>query len=163
MRRRMLVSVVLVAVLTSLFAVSVGANGQSDLAGVRAATAQFHRAEVAEAAGFVNVNVGACVAHPVLGGMGYHFVNFDRVDLDLNPTEPEALVYEMQQNGRMRLVAVEYLVPIEPWDALYDEPPMVLGQHLHANPHIGMYALHAWIWLNNPAGMFEDWNPRVSC
>jgi hypothetical protein len=23
--------------------------------------------------------------------------------------------------------------------------------------------LHAWIWQNNPAGMFEDWNPTVSC
>ena len=25
------------------------------------------------------------------------------------------------------------------------------------------YELHAWIWEHNPRGMFEDWNPRVSC
>ena len=23
--------------------------------------------------------------------------------------------------------------------------------------------LHAWIWANNPAGMFEPWNPAISC
>jgi hypothetical protein len=163
MKRRMLVSVILVAVLTSLFAVSVGANGQSDLAAVRAATAQFHRVEVAEAAGFVNVNVGECVAHPELGAMGYHFVNFDRLDLTLNAVEPEILVYAPLPNGKLKLVAVEYAVPIAPWDALYDHPPSVLGQHLHANPYLGLYVLHAWIWERNPAGMFEDWNPRVSC
>ena len=25
------------------------------------------------------------------------------------------------------------------------------------------YELHAWIWKHNPSGMFEDWNPTVSC
>ena len=25
------------------------------------------------------------------------------------------------------------------------------------------YSLHAWIWLDNPAGMFNMWNPGVSC
>lgn len=26
-----------------------------------------------------------------------------------------------------------------------------------------VFALHAWIWLDNPAGMFAETNPRVSC
>lgn len=26
----------------------------------------------------------------------------------------------------------------------------------------GVYVLHAWIFEHNPAGMFEDWNPRVA-
>jgi hypothetical protein len=26
-----------------------------------------------------------------------------------------------------------------------------------------VYVLHAWIFEHNPAGMFEDWNPRVVC
>ena len=25
------------------------------------------------------------------------------------------------------------------------------------------YIAHAWIWKHNPAGMFADWNPEVSC
>jgi len=25
------------------------------------------------------------------------------------------------------------------------------------------YELHAWIWQNNPDGMFKDWNPSGSC
>ena len=25
------------------------------------------------------------------------------------------------------------------------------------------YSLHAWIWKHNPAGMFEMWNPNVTC
>jgi hypothetical protein len=31
------------------------------------------------------------------------------------------------------------------------------------NPVLGWYILHAWIWQHNPAGMFEDWNPTVTC
>jgi hypothetical protein len=31
------------------------------------------------------------------------------------------------------------------------------------NPALGWYILHAWVWKNNPAGMFEDWNPTVTC
>jgi hypothetical protein len=40
---------------------------------------------------------------------------------------------------------------------------MVLGQHLHLNPALGVYILHAWIWRYNPSGIFQDWNPMVSC
>lgn len=153
--------VVLVALLA--MAITVAAGGQSDLAQVRAATAQFQRSEAAEMAGDVNVNVGECVAHPELGAMGYHFVNFGLVDLELDALQPEILVYAPSPSGKLKLVAVEYAVPIEPWDAIHSNPPMVLGQHLHANPFLGLYVLHAWIWQNNPAGMFEDWNPSVSC
>jgi hypothetical protein len=153
--------VVLVALLA--MAITVAAGGQSDLAQVRAATAQFQRSEAAEMAGYVNVNVGECVAHPELGAMGYHFVNFGLVDLELDALQPEILVYAPSPSGKLKLVAVEYAVPIEPWDAIHSNPPMVLGQHLHANPFLGLYVLHAWIWQNNPAGMFEDWNPSVSC
>ena len=30
-------------------------------------------------------------------------------------------------------------------------------------PAVGFYILHAWVWGHNPAGMFVDWNPEVSC
>ncbi len=137
------------------------AGVEADLARVRAATARFHRVEVAEAAGYEVAS--PCVAHLELGGMGYHFVNFGLVDLELDPVQPEILVYAPGPRGQLQLVAVEYAVPIAPWDALFDEAPIVLGQHLHANPDLGLYVLHAWVWRHNPAGMFEDWNPRVTC
>jgi hypothetical protein len=163
MRKTVLAAIAAVLLLASVSAVALAGGGHSDLALVRAATARFHRVEVAEAAGYVNVNVGECVVHPELGGMGYHFVNFGLVDLELDPVQPEILLYAPSPSGGLKLVAVEYAVPIEPWDALYDHPPMVLGQHLHPNPVLGLYVLHAWIWQNNPAGMFVDWNPTVSC
>jgi hypothetical protein len=25
------------------------------------------------------------------------------------------------------------------------------------------YELHAWVWKHNPSGMFNDWNPLVTC
>ena len=25
------------------------------------------------------------------------------------------------------------------------------------------YELHAWIWRPNPSGIFQNWNPKVSC
>ena len=54
-------------------------------------------------------------------------------------------------------------MPAADWDAAGNtHPPSVLGHHFHLNQELGVYVLHAWIWQNNPAGMFEDWNPRVS-
>jgi hypothetical protein len=164
MKSKLVVIFIVLAILVVPFSATASAQGGSDLAAVRAATAQFQRSEVAEAAGYVNVNVGECVAHPEFGAMGYHFVNFGLLfDLELNPTQPEILVYAPSPSGNMKLVAVEYAVPIEPWDAIYDYPPSVLGQNLHPAPHLGLYILHAWVWQHNPAGMFADWNPNVSC
>lgn len=136
--------------------------GKSELDWVWEANASFQSVSAAEVAGYVNVNVGECVASPE-GAMGYHFVNFDLVDLELTWLEPEILVYIPDGAGGLRLGAVEYAVPIEPWDALYDAPPEVLGQTLSANPVLGLYVLHVWLYEDNPTGVFADWNPNVSC
>jgi hypothetical protein len=37
-----------------------------------------------------------------------------------------------------------------------------LGIEFHSNG-AGLYVLHAWVWKNNPSGLFEDWNPAVTC
>jgi hypothetical protein len=168
MKKTLVIIVIALALIATLAGVAYAATGTTDpavlrdLAQVRAATAQFQQSEVAGTVGYVNVNE-ECVAHPEMGGMGFHFVNFGLVDLELDALQPEILVYAPSPSGNMKLVAVEYAVPIEPWDAIHSDPPMVMGQHLHANPILGLYVLHAWIWQNNPAGMFEDWNPNVSC
>ena len=43
------------------------------------------------------------------------------------------------------------------------EPPVLFGQHFHLNPVAGIWALHVWLWKHNPSGMFDDWNPNVTC
>ena len=94
--------------------------------------------------------------------MGYHYINISILDTTVDLQNPEAMVYIPSPNG-LQLGAVEYIVPAEAWDAEYDELPELLGQHFHLNEALGVYVLHAWIWKNNPSGMFEDWNPLVSC
>ena len=129
---------------------------------VTGATEGFQSVTAAEAVGYINVNVGECVASPE-GAMGYHFVNFDLLDLELNPQKPEIMVYVPTAEGSLRLGAVEYAVPIEPWDALYESPPSILGQEMSPNPDLGLYVLHAWIYAENPSGVFAGWNPSISC
>ena len=148
----------------------------SQLAELRRATAQFQRVEVALAAGYelgyVNGNgvriIAGCIAHPTLGAMGYHYFNKALIDdLVVDPLKPEGLVYETSASGQLKLVSVEYVVPgpgsIPPG---VSEPPTVFGMPMHIlvpPPGPGFYIHHAWIWKHNPAGMFADWNPEVSC
>lgn len=136
--------------------------GRSDLDKVRVATRQFKDPEAAESAGYFNVNVGECVESPE-GVMGYHFLKEELLDLELSAESPEILVYAPQPDGGLKLVAVEYAVPIEPWDTQMEGVPSVLGQDLHANPALGLYVLHGWVWEENPSGVFADWNPSLSC
>ena len=102
--------------------------------------------------------------------MGVHYVKGALVgDAVIDAETPEALVYQPLRNGRMRLVALEYVVFQSAWDAVHDQPPMLFGQRFElvgAGNRYGLpafYELHAWVWKHNPLGMFADWNPRVSC
>jgi len=137
----------------------------AQLAQVRAATARFHRTQAADAAGYVSVpGLDACFNNPGVGGMGFHLIKTSSLDLAVNVLEPEAMVYAPGPNGQLQLDAVEYIVPAAAWDAAgHTEPPSVLGQTFHLDAELGVYIVHAWIWQENPLGMFEDWNPKVSC
>ncbi len=113
------------------------------------------------AAGF-DVLVTDCRDNPPVGGMGYHYANVSRID-GAAPTilEPEILVFAPKQNGKLQLGAVEYIVPFPLWDD--PAPPTLFGQQFVANTGDGVWQLHVWLWNHNPAGLFEDWNPTVSC
>lgn len=165
MKRKVLVGMGLVAILISLIVTAVSAHGQHDLAKVRRATAKYQRVEVARAAGYdLREGLDHCFDNPGVGAMGFHYINTDILDLELDALRPEAMVYAPGPKGQLHLGAVEYIVPAADWDAAgHAEPPMVLGRHLHFNEHLGVYVLHIWLWKDNPAGMFEDWNPMVSC
>jgi len=146
------------------------AGGQSQLDGVRQATAAFHDVDAAIAAGYgpfyvcTDENGGA-------GAMGQHYVNGDLVgDPAIDPLHPEVLVYEPMPDGSLRLVGVEYVTLKSLWEEEFGSAtPTVLGIDLKpiaAGNRYGLpdfYERHAWIWRPNPRGMFDDWNSKVSC
>jgi hypothetical protein len=67
----------------------------------------------------------------------------------------------------MKLVALEYLVFKSDWKG--SEPPKLFGQEfdfVDAGNRYGLppfYALHAWIYRNNPSGDLKPYNPKVHC
>jgi hypothetical protein len=152
--------------LTLIPAAAFGGDDGKELAEIRAATARFHRVETAIEAGYelgYNGMITGCIADPTYGAMGYHYFNQELMDDPaVDATAPEGLVYAPGPNGKLRLVAVEWVVPGEIWDG--PGAPSVLGRDLHVlNPALGWWIMHAWVWKHNPAGMFEDWNPEVVC
>ena len=97
------------------------------------------------------------------GAMGIHFLK-GPLDEVVEAQQPEVLVYEPQANGRMKLVALEYVSTA---------PTSLFGQQFSKTdlaPYVGgnegenfAWTLHAWIWTPNPTGVLMPWNPRVTC
>jgi hypothetical protein len=133
---------------------------QRDLAALRRATAPFHRFERAVEAGYAAA-ITPCWEHRTDGAMGYHYGKEALIDGTVSLLEPELLMYEPQPGGHMRLVGMEYIVPIDAWTG--DAPPTLLGQAFHPHSTLPIYKLHVWLWRDNPRGVFADWNPAVSC
>jgi hypothetical protein len=132
-----------------------------DVKRVRTATAAFKSLDAAVAAGYAR-NGGGCVQNQPHGAMGYHHVNESLLDDRIEIDQPEMLVYERLPDGTYRLNGVEYIVPfsVRPVTA---EPPTVMGQPLNPAPSLEIWYRHVWIWLDNPSGLFADWNPDVHC
>ena len=181
-RRRRSAATAVTATLLATMAVSPAAQADSsERAGVNALrklTDRYHDVSQALADGFADPRVGlppgvpgsvTCVAAPGLGGMGYHFVNHSRFDDELHWKEPEALLYRTGADDRLELIAVEYLVVDADQDLSTVEKHQVFGHRLfgpmegHAPGMPRHYDRHAWVWLDNPAGTWSDFNPRVTC
>ena len=138
------------------------------VADVRAATADFRDLNVAEGSGYGKFL--ECFLNREVGGMGQHYVHGELVGDDvLDPTQPEALVYEPTVNGDMVLVAFEYLVFADVWDPNNEgrEAPVLFDQPFHLKTNIPdtppVWALHIWLWAHNPDGLFADYNPTIFC
>jgi hypothetical protein len=128
---------------------------------LRSVIARFQNIEAAKDAQY-NVPLTGCMVDPTLGGMGFHFGKGAAIDGTVNELEPEALLYEPEKNGRLKLVAVEFLVPYD-FAPRSGPAPRAFGRDYVQNDAFGVWALHAWIFKNNPSGMFADWNPNVNC
>jgi hypothetical protein len=138
------------------------------LAELREVTARFQRLEAAVAAGY-ETQVTPCWAHHSAGAMGYHYGKLDLFDAEVALLEPEVVMYEPQSGGHMKLVGMEYIVPVAAWEAAghdLDDPedvPELLGQRYTRHSFLPIFKLHIWLWRQNPSGVFADWNPNVTC
>jgi hypothetical protein len=147
-----------------------GASGNdvnSALAQVRQATVKYHDVTLAEADGYVSTE--ECVEVPGLGGMGIHYVNFILAgDQAVDPLRPEVLLYVATEQG-FRLVAVEYLLialantPEGPAPWFEPDPADERPMPGHEPEQPWHYDFHVWLWQANPNGIFEDFNPNISC
>lgn len=113
-----------------------------------------------------------CVSGPSTGAMGVHFVLPERLgDAAVYADAPEALIYEPQPNGSMRLVGVEFILFAANWATAHPEggAPKLEGHlmnYVGAPNRYGLdafYELHVWAWEDNPEGSFADWNTNVTC
>ena len=129
--------------------------GPSELSQVRAATARYHSLTQADMAGYKSF-LGCFDSAD--GGMGQHYVDQSIIDDGVvDPLRPEALVYEVD-GSKLKLVGVEWVEV----GAASETALALFGEALHYNPDLGVWALHAWIWRDNPDGMFADFNPDVA-
>ncbi|MFD9906420.1 hypothetical protein [Streptomyces sp. NPDC059063] len=132
-----------------------------------AATAKYAYEPLAVQDGFARTD--ECAADPELGGMGYHYVNAKNIG-SVDPAKPAALLYAPAKDGKRELVAVEWIVNDADGDKTTDDDrPSLFGVpfdgpmdgHFPGQPvH---YDLHAWIYEENPTGVFSPWNPAVRC
>ena len=126
---------------------------------VREANARFADVAAAEAEGYEPI---PCASSTTGGAMGIHYVKGEFLkDGLLDIAKPEAIMYEPKPDGSLELVAVEYID--------FKGPASLDGQLFSFNPapnRYGLdpfYELHVWAWKTNPAGVFADNNPDVTC
>lgn len=134
------------------------------------AVSQYRDIRVAERDGYVKGT--ECVSGESQGAMGVHYVRADLLgDGKVDVAHPEALVYEPDHRGHLRLVAAEYITFAEAWHGVNGEAatPSLVGQAFHfinapnryALP--ALYELHVWAFKPNRNGTFANYNPTVSC
>jgi len=149
--------------LLALIAVGSAAAADSDRSAlvdqVRAANGRFKDVGVAVAEGYAPI---PCASGVDGGAMGVHYVNAEFLKDEVPDIKrPQAVMYEPLPNGKMALVAVEYIA--------FKGPAALQGQlfSFTGSPNrygLGpFYELHVWAWKANPRGVFADMNPDVTC
>jgi hypothetical protein len=133
----------------------------TELVGTYTATGAYHYEPLAVADGFKPT---PCAEMAGEGGSGHQYFNLENVD-ELTPSTPAALLYEATPDGKRRLVGVEWLAKA----STHPTAPTLFGQTFqgpktYAEPLNGdYYTLRAWIYKENPKGLFGVWNPTVKC
>jgi len=162
-------------------------NAQS-LAALRQFTTKFHDLDAATSAQYgllvapPATAVDGCISDEKMGGMGYHYTRGNNLTDDaIELLDPEFLVYAPTDGPpvdgvvKRRLAAVEYFLPFTPRWPAPGTPGFVKIPSLHDFPstsdlpdvqftptnRFGGWMFHIWLWDNNPAGMFVNFNNSV--
>ena len=127
---------------------------------VRKLAIPFHSFKQAEKVGYADpspFNPSPYVPH-----MGFHYTNGSLLDGTFELDKPEILLYVPNEQGKLKLVGVEYAVPGPP-DSTPPEGFVGNEDHWHYNPNVagGAWTLHVWVVLENPNGIFAELNPNV--
>jgi hypothetical protein len=119
--------------------------------------AAFKRPEDAAAAGYGQ-------APPCLEGLGLHYVDFANfLDGNIDLSNPETLRYAPNEDGDVKLIAVEYSIT-----TVFPKPDPLLGQEWVGPASTGIPGIPP-IWFvtisvrHNPDGIFSTYNPEVAC
>lgn len=133
---------------------------KSELQLVRKHTAKFHSFDQAEKEGYAEPL--PFNPSPYIPYMGFHYINVGKIDATFDMTEPEILLYVPNEDGELKLVGIEYAVPM----ALSPEAPEGFSgdeDEWEANPNVagGSWTLHVWLYKDNPNGIFASQNPDV--
>jgi len=170
----------------ALASLSQAATAQT-LSDLTALTAPLHDVDAAEAAGYSLFKappltaLDGCISSRSDGGMGYHYSRLNNLgDDSVTLLDPEFLVYA-PKNGprkdgeaRRRLAAFDYFIPYsDKWPGP-DEPQFKRAPMTHdfstmselpdiafAPSRFQGWMFHIWLWEQNPAGMFVNWNASV--
>lgn len=135
-----------------------GLDGQTlfELQQVRAATAKYRHIKNAFADNYVDIGLK-------LPNMGYHILKSELVTPVFDIRKPPILVYNKNEDDSFELLAVEYAVPID--SQTPNIPPVGFtgddDEWDFNTLNTGWWTLHAWVWKNNPDGVFKPMNPIV--
>lgn len=172
MRGRLRLSIMAAVALVTV-AASITNAGNDAVGRARQATARFNSVVQAEKAGYGPFPPGVPLHECIMslsageGGMGLHWVNSALLDDALDPATPEVLVYAPKNDGKLELVALEYVI----FDSAVPAgtTPTILGEELTLVEAPNRYEIpafwqrHVWLYDDNPSGLFADFNPAVAC
>jgi hypothetical protein len=126
---------------------------------VRTANQRFEDSSAALAEGYTAIS---CTDGSDGVVSGVHYVNSAYLRDEVPAIgRPQALMYEPGDDGRLNLIAVEYIT--------FKGPAWLEGQPYHfiASPNryglVPFYELLVWAGEPNPRGIFADGTPNVTC
>jgi hypothetical protein len=161
MKKRFVRSKVFLAASVAAACAPHSVHSDNDLTKLRAATQPYHNLDSAVAVGYPRV-VKDCIVHEHHGAMGYHHVNRTFIDARRDVTRPQILLYERMPDSTYRLNGVEFFIPYRLW-ARDSVAPVMFGQKMHREDNFKYWYLHVWAWLDNPDGIYSNFNANVSC
>ena len=147
-------------VMSARFAAARSAGNVDPIGTLKRATARYHDLNAAIADGFVFLH--GCETRPDEGPVGTVYVHLGRLmDGVIDPSAPEALIYQPRANAPPKLLGVELVVPYALWTG--QQPPEFMGATFQSEDEFAAFGLHVWVWTKNPEGMFAESHPNVAC